>query len=193
MNIAVYGGTFNPPHMGHLITIEYVREQGHFDKILFIPSAQPPNKFETCLASADDRLRMTTLAIEETKEFEVSDLEIRRPGISYTIDTLQTVESLYPAAKISLIIGSDNFIEFQTWKSPNEILARAQLVVMNRPGFPLPPARNDFSRFATFIKVPQINISSSDIRRKVKLRHSIRYLVPKPVEEFILRKNLYRD
>jgi len=193
MNIGIYGGTFNPPHVGHLIAIESVRDQLHLDKVLFIPSAQPPNKFGSSLAPADDRLQMITLAIADTREFEVSDLEVRRHGISYTIDTIRALEGLHPGAGFSLIIGSDNFLEFQSWKSPKEILDRVQLVVMNRPGFVLPPTKNEFSKFSTFVKVPQINISSSEIRRRVKMRHSIRYLVPKQVEDYILRKNLYRD
>ncbi len=158
-----------------------------------MPSSQPPNKFDRCVAPAEDRLQMTSLAVEETPEFEVSDIEVRRRGISYTIDTLQALESLYGDARLSMIIGSDNFAEFQTWKSPNEIISRVQLVVMYRPGFPPPSQRDKFSRLATFVKVPQISISSSEIRRKVKMKQSIKYLVPGNVEEYILRKNLYRD
>ncbi len=193
MNLGIYGGTFNPPHIGHLIVVESVRDQLHLDKVLFIPSCQPPNKFGVSLASADDRLQMICLAIEHTSEFEVSDLELRRPGISYTIDTIRALEGLYPGAKLSLIIGSDNFLEFPSWKSPGEILDRVQLVVMNRPGFVPPPSKNEFARISTFVKVPQVHISSSEIRRKVKMNHSIRYLVPRSVEEYIFRKGLYRN
>ncbi len=193
MNLAIYGGAFNPPHVGHLITVESVREQLRFDRIFFIPSAQPPNKLAAALAPAEDRLEMTRLAIADVPEFEVSDVEIRRRGVSYTVDTVRILMEEHPGATFSLIIGSDNLMEFQTWKSPNDILARVQLVVMNRPGFTVTPSRNDVARFATFVTVPQIGISSTEIRRRIKLHRSIRFLVPPAVEAYIRRKCLYRD
>jgi nicotinate-nucleotide adenylyltransferase len=190
--LAIYGGTFNPPHIGHLITVECVREQLRLDGIYFIPSAQPPNKPGTALASADDRLQMTSLAVEGVPELAVSDIEIRRSGVSYTIDTITALGAQFPDASLMLIIGSDNFLEFQTWKSPTEILARVQLVVMHRPGFPVDQTHHEFARLATFVNVPQIGISSSDIRRRIKLGRSIRYLVPREVEAYIREHNLYR-
>jgi nicotinate-nucleotide adenylyltransferase len=190
--LAIYGGTFNPPHIGHLITVECVREQLRLDGIYLVPSAQPPNKPGTLLASADDRLKMTSLAIEGAPQMAVSDIEIRRSGVSYTIDTIMALGTQFPDASLMLIIGSDNFLEFQTWKSPTEILARVQMVVMNRPGFPIDQERHDLARLVSFVKVPQIGISSSDIRRRIKLGRSIRYLVPPQVEEYIRQHNLYR-
>ena len=134
MRIGIYGGTFNPMHVGHLIVIESVREQLQFDRLLFIPSANPPNKSDPSLAPAADRLQMARLGVEGNPDFEVSDIETSRGGISYTVDTLASLAALHPRASLSLIIGADNLIEFQTWKSPTEILDRAELVVMNRPG-----------------------------------------------------------
>ncbi len=193
MNLAIYGGAFNPPHFGHLITVESVREQLRFDKVFFVPSSQPPNKLAASLASAEDRLEMTRLAIAGITEFDVSDVEVRRRGVSYTVDTIRTLMEEHPGGTFSLIIGSDNLMEFQTWKSPTDILARVQLVVMNRPGFSVSPSRSDYARLATFVTVPQIGISSTEIRRRVKLHRSIRFLVPPAVEEYIRRKCLYRD
>jgi nicotinate-nucleotide adenylyltransferase len=190
--LAIYGGAFNPPHIGHLITVECVREQLRLDGIYLVPSAQPPNKAGVTLAPAEDRLKMTTLAIEGAREMAVSDIEVRRSGVSYTVDTIMALGTQFPDALLMLIIGSDNFLEFQTWKSPTEILARVQLVVMNRPGFPVDQAHHELARLATFVKVPQIGISSSDIRRRVKLGRSIRYLVPPAVEEYIRQNNLYK-
>jgi len=191
--IAIYGGAFNPPHIGHLITVESVREQLRIDGVYLIPSAQPPNKPGMMLAPAEDRYQMTAKAIPDTGEYAVSDIEIRRAGVSYTVDTVTTLAGEHPGAALMLIIGSDNFLEFQTWKAPTEILARVQLVVMNRPGFEVDQSRHELARIATFVKVPQIGISSSDIRRRVKMGRSIRYLVPPAVEEYIVRHQLYRD
>ena len=192
MRLGIFGGTFNPPHIGHLIVIENVRDQLHFDKVLLIPSANPPHKQDSSLASALDRYEMTKLAIQENTALEVSPLEIERRGPSYTIDTLSALAALYPKTDLTLVIGNDNFIEFGTWKSPDEILAMADLVVMNRSGFAMPDTKNEFSKSARFVTVPQIGISGSDIRLRVKMGRSIRYLVQRPVEEFIRYKGLYR-
>lgn len=192
MRIGLYGGTFNPIHVGHLIVIESVREQMLFDRLLFIPSANPPNKSDPSLAPAADRLNMARLALDGNPDFEVSDVETSRGGISYTVDTLAALAGLYPRATLSLIIGADNLIEFQTWKSPDEILEKAELVVMNRPGYAVQGVKSELSRLAKHVNVPQIGVSGTDIRRRVKLGRSIRYLVPPRVEEYIRSKGLYR-
>lgn len=193
MNIGIFGGTFNPPHIGHLIVVESVRDQMQFHRVLLIPSAQTPNKLDSALASADARLEMTRLAVQGNQDFLISDIEIQRRGISYTVDTITTLAGQYPNARLSLIIGIDNLLEFQTWKSPKEILTLADLVVMSRPGFTIRDSKNDFAKLAKFVNVPQIDISGTDIRRRVKLGRSIRYLVPRPVEEYITRCHLYKD
>jgi len=193
MKIGIFGGSFNPPHIGHLIVIECVRDYFRFDKILFIPSAQPPNKHDSLLAPASCRLEMLRMAVTPNPNYEVSDIEIERKGISYTIDTITALAGLYPRASLSLIIGADNIIEFETWKSPDDILSKAELVVMSRPGFDVHPSKGKFMRTAQYINVPMIGISGTDIRRRIKLGHSIHYLVLSPVEEYIIRKRLYKD
>ena len=192
MRIGIYGGTFNPMHIGHLIVIESVREQLQFDRLIFIPSANPPNKSDPALAPASDRLHMARLGVDGNPDFEVSDIETNRGGISYTVDTLKALGALYPRASLSLIIGADNLIEFQTWRSPDEIVDRAELVVMNRPGYAVHGVKNELSRLAKHVNVPQIGVSGTDIRRRVKLGRSIRYLVPRTIEEYIRQKGLYR-
>jgi nicotinate-nucleotide adenylyltransferase len=192
MNIGVFGGTFNPPHVGHLIVIESVRDQERFDTILFVPSASPPNKQDGSVAPPADRLKMTQLAVQGNPFLEVTDIEIRRTGLSFTIDTVEALASLHPEARLSLIIGTDNLLDFHTWKSPKDILAKAELVVMSRPGFDLRQAHPEYARLAKIVNVPQVGVSGTDIRRRVKLGRSIRYLVPKPVEEFIRHSDLYR-
>jgi nicotinate-nucleotide adenylyltransferase len=193
MKIGIFGGTFNPPHIGHLIVAESVREQLQFDRVLLIPSAQTPNKHDAVLAQADARLEMTRLASEGNKWFAVSDIEVRRQGISYTVDTVNALAAEYPGAILSLLIGVDNLLEFHSWKLPHEILSRADLVVLSRPGFARADVKSEFTRLATFVNVPHIGISGTDIRRRVKLGRSIRYLVPRSVEEYIERYRLYKD
>ena len=199
MKIGIFGGTFNPLHTGHLVVIESVRDQLHFDKIVFIPSANPPNKRDAILAPASKRLEMAQLAVAGNEHFEISDIEIRREGLSYTVDTVRELTALYPRDTLSLIMGSDNLLEFQTWKSPEEIISMVDITVMSRPGTahqtPMigKGLKQDYARLATFVSVPQIGISGTDIRRRVKLRRSIRYLVPVQVEEYIYHSNLYRE
>ncbi|MGA2622587.1 MAG: nicotinate-nucleotide adenylyltransferase [Bacteroidota bacterium] len=193
MNIGIYGGSFNPPHFGHLIVLESVQDQLRFDKVLFIPAASPPHKNDPTLAPAAERLEMTRLAIEGNAAFQASDIEIRRDGRSYSIDTLDSLAAEHPGDKFSLIIGADNFLEFETWKSAREILTKAEVVVMNREGFSAHPEKSEFVRMVRFVHVPNIGISSTDIRRRVKLGRSIRYLVPQSVENHIRRKGLYRN
>ena len=193
MKLGIFGGSFNPPHIGHLIVAESVRDQLQFEKILFIPSANPPNKHDRSVAPAMDRLQMTRLAVQGNSDFDVSDIEAQRGGISYTIDTVTALAALYPKANISLIIGTDNLLEFQTWKSPDEILSKVDLVAMTRPGFSTQADHGKLSKFVTFVNVPQIGISGTEIRRRVKTGRTIRYLVPQAVQEFIVKRGLYRE
>jgi nicotinate-nucleotide adenylyltransferase len=192
MKLGIFGGSFNPPHVGHLIVIESVRDILQFDKVLFIPSAQTPNKQDSLLAPPAVRLEMAHIAVKGSRYFEASDIELQRRGISYTIDTVNELASRYTRFEISLIIGADNLAEFETWKSPDEILAKTELIVMNRPGFDPRSVKNKYSRSAKFVNVPQIGISGTDIRRRIKLGHSIHYLVPQSVENYILQQGLYK-
>jgi len=192
MNLAIFGGSFNPPHIGHLIVLESVRDQLVLDKVILVPSAQPPNKPNSMLAPPALRLEMTELAVKGNPDFEVSGIELQRRGMSFTVDTINQISALHPRAKLFLIIGADNMLEFDTWKAPDDILAKAELIVMSRPGYSLHDMKSKTARAARFVNVPQIGISGTDIRRRVKLGRSIRYLVPRSVEEYILQKRLYK-
>lgn len=191
MNIGIFGGTFNPPHTGHLIVAESVREQLHLDKILFIPSARPAHKSRNSIVVATHRVEMTRRAIAENPHFELSEIEVRRKGKSYTIDTLEQLKNLYPNDELFLVIGADELIDFHTWKSPESILKACQVVVMNRPGCDISHVANDLIRKVVFVGVPHIEISSTDIRAKVRQGKSIRYLVPAEVEEYIFQSKIY--
>ena len=192
VNVAVYGGTFNPPHYGHLIVAESVRESLRLGRILFIPTNTPPHKGAQALAPSSDRLTMTKLAVAGNNGFETSDIEVARGGLSYTVDTLKAVAARHPGSRLKLLIGADNVFDFEGWKSPADILDIADLVVMSRPGYEIQKSRTGFLSHATIVTVPQIGISGTDIRRRVKFHQSIRYLVPPAVEEYIRRHGLYK-
>jgi nicotinate-nucleotide adenylyltransferase len=193
MNIGIFGGTFNPPHVGHLIAAEAVTDQLGLDRIVFVPSADPPHKSDVSRSTAVHRLEMTRLAISGDGRFEVSDLEVRREGKSYTVDTVIAFGALYPRSRLYLLMGNDNLSEFHTWKSPREIIARCELVVFPRPDFPTIDEKSEFARRARRISIPHIGLSASDIRRRVKMGKSIRYMVTANVEEYILIHGLYRE
>lgn len=193
MRIGVFGGTFNPPHTGHLIVAETARESLNLDKVLFIPSSIPPHKTFQSLVDAERRMAMVKLAISGNPHFEVSDIELRRDGKSYTVDTLRMLTTLYPRSQLFLLIGIDNLLELHTWKEPEEIFALCEVVAINRPGFSLSAVRKDYLRRVTLLRSPNIDISSSEIRRKARAGKSIRYLVPPAVEAYILKHGAYRE
>jgi nicotinate-nucleotide adenylyltransferase len=193
MKIGVFGGTFNPPHLGHLIVAESARESLNLDKVLFIPCASSPHKSSGSLVDADCRLEMVKLATSGNTRFEASDIEIERGGRSYTVDTLRALTVLYPHAELYLLIGIDNLLELHTWKEPEEIFGLTEVVAINRPGFDPASVRKDYLRRVTFLRYPSIDISSSEIRRKAKMGKSIKYLVPSAVESYILKHGAYRE
>ena len=192
MKLGIFGGAFNPPHIAHLIVAESVREQLQLDKVVFVASADPPHRSDVGRATASTRFEMTKLSVDDNNFFEVSDIEIQRAGKSYTIDTLAVLEGLYPGSKLYLLIGSDNLAEFHTWKSSGEILTKCELVAFSRPDFSMKELKNEFAKSARIVNVPHVGISASEIRRRVKMGRSIRYMVRRNVEEYILRNGLYR-
>jgi nicotinate-nucleotide adenylyltransferase len=193
MRMGVFGGTFNPPHLGHLIVAESAKEALSLDTVLFIPCASPPHKSSRSLADAECRLEMVKLAISGNSSFQASDIEIQRGGRSYTIDTLRALTAMYPRAQLYLLIGIDNLLELHTWKEPDEIFGLAEVVSVNRPGFEPADVRKDYLRRVTSLRYPNIDISSSEIRRKAKMGKSIKYLVPSAVESYILKHGAYRE
>lgn len=189
--VGIFGGTFDPPHIGHLITARTVLEIRKLKKIIFIPNGISPNKKYQGVAGVHDRLKMLMLSIEGVSNFEYSKLEIDNPEVSYTINTLRKLKNLYE--EIELIIGYDNLLEFSTWKEPDEILKFAKLVVLKR-NTPGKPGRKDkFYRAAVFVDTPVIEISATEIRRRVKNGLPIDFLVADKVKEYICRFNLYKE
>jgi nicotinate-nucleotide adenylyltransferase len=192
----VFGGAFNPVHMAHLIIAEDVRQQMHLDKVLFIPYSNPPHKDSGILLESKYRLQMLQYAVDGNPYFEVSDIEIRSTlnSKTYTVDTLLKLRELYKSegVKFYLIIGLDNLIELHTWKDPGKLFLLSEVVVLNRPGYFIQSVENDYNRRVVFIPAPNIDISASDIRNKIRDKKSIKYLVPDKVEKFIVENNLYK-
>ena len=191
MRIGIYGGTFNPPHIGHLIVAEQVRTELGLDKIIFIPSFISPHKQEEESDLAAHRLAMTTLAVSDNTKFKCSDIEVAKKEISFTIHTLEQLKREYPSDSFFLIIGMDNYLTFHLWKEPKRILELGTLVVMNRHSYPKQVNEVFGTKKTLFVDVPNIDISSSDIRKRVKEKRSIQYLVPKRVEEYISANGLF--
>lgn len=192
MKVGVFGGTFNPPHMGHLIVAEYVCEKLNLDRILFIPTAVPPHKQGLDIVEAHHRYEMVLCAIQGNRRFEASDVEITRGGVSFTVETLQYLHKQRHEDSFHLLIGVDNLMGFHTWKEPERILELASVVAMTRPGFSLKSFDDKFRNRILICDVPEIAIESRTIRARVAEGKSIRYLVPVAVEAYIAKHNLYK-
>lgn len=191
--LGILGGTFDPIHFGHLILAEQLKEELKLQKVMFIPSANPPHKENHPVSSAINRLGMVKIAIRDNPDFLISDLELKRRGKSYTIDTLTQIKKLYKDSELFFLLGSDAIDELPTWKEPDKIFQKVKVVIALRPGFDRINRENRFVKKSLLIPINGLNISSTQIREKVRIRKSIRYLVPPEVEKFIRAKKLYRS
>ena len=191
MKICLFGGTFDPPHIGHLLIAQTVCEAEGFDKVVFIPANRSPNKKVATLQK--DRVDMLELAVEGNPNFEISDLEIRRGGVSYTIDTLRAFkdELVDENDEISYLIGSDSLLDFKNWKEPKEIIEKSNVIVAIRPGFRPSDIPSWLLHGVHFANIPRFEISSSNIRKRWAEDKTIRYMVTLPVWEYINKHNLY--
>jgi nicotinate-nucleotide adenylyltransferase len=189
MRIGLFGGTFDPPHVGHLIAASDAFEHLGLERLLLIPSAVPPHKRDRSHAPAGLRLEMVRAAVEGDDRFEVLDLELRREGPSYTVDTLRELIAARPGCEFVLLLGVDAARDLPTWKDPDAVLEMARLGVMTREGEPMPTGVA-----ATLQPVPvtRVDVSATQIRRRVAEGRSIRYLVPERVRDVIRREGLYR-
>ncbi len=201
MRLGIYGGSFDPIHYGHLILAENCREQANLDQIWFLPSSIAPHKRDGATLSDRQRVELVELAISGHDAFICSDNELKRGGISYTVDTLTEVCEQHPNHELFLLMGADSLYQFETWREPEKICALAIPLVVNRPG-------NDkvnldvFARYVDeerlalildhAISSPLIEISSSDIRARVAASQTIRYLLPRAVEKYIEAQELYQ-
>jgi nicotinate-nucleotide adenylyltransferase len=188
--VGVFGGSFDPIHFGHLITTTFVYEFRNLEKVIFIPNNISPLKIDMTLTESEHRVNMLKLAIEQYPFFEYSDLEIQRREISYTYTTLLELKKIH--ANLELIIGFDNLVVFDKWNNPDKIIQLAKLIVMKRKTDMIPSKQNKFFDVATVIDTPTVEISSSEIRNKVKEGRSIEYLVPEKVKDYIYQNKLYK-
>ncbi|HEX9934690.1 MAG TPA: nicotinate-nucleotide adenylyltransferase [bacterium] len=194
MKIGFFGGTFDPVHIGHLLVAETVRSDFGLDRVVFIPACIQPFKPDGAVADARSRLRMVELALKGHPSLEVSDIEIRRGGVSYTVDTLKALRqsTAESADDFFWIVGMDGLIEMNRWKRAEDLLELATVLVASRPGFDEAQADALIRARAVQVETPPIGISSSQIRSRVRLGTSIRFWVPDAVERFIMREGLYR-
>jgi nicotinate-nucleotide adenylyltransferase len=188
--VGIFGGTFDPVHIGHLITAQAVKEIRGLEKIIFIPAFISPHKVDANISSPLHRLNMIKLSTEDIPYFDFSDMEIKKEYVSYTIDTLKELKKKYD--KIELIIGYDNIFDFSTWKDPDKILELADLIVLRRKTSVKPVEMDKYYHSAIFVDTPAIEISSSEIRQRIADNMPIDFLVHPKVKEYILKYNLYK-
>jgi nicotinate-nucleotide adenylyltransferase len=214
--IGVLGGTFNPIHYGHLAAAEEIRDRLKLDRVLFIPVYLPPHKQEEGMLSAVQRLEMVRLATAGNPHFKISDIEVKREGMSYTIDTIEALRAANPGAEFYFITGLDSFLEIQTWKDWEKLLSLCCFVVLSRPGYKfkdllkigfMKQAKKEIDTLDRGVEthvliegdgirvclelVPFYDISSTDIRKRTHEARTIKYHLPETVENYIIENKLY--
>ena len=191
MKICLFGGTFDPPHIGHLLLAQTIFEEECFDKVLFIPAYQPPHKNN--FSPVKDRVNMLKLAIKENPNFEISEIELDRGGVSYTVDTIKALKDELKIANESCyyLMGSDTLLDFHSWKKPREILNECRVIVAIRPGFRPSDLKSWILHKIHFSNIPRFEISSSNIRARWTKNKTIRYMVTLPVWNYINKNKLY--
>lgn len=196
--IAILGGTFDPLHIGHLAIAEDARHALQAEQIIFIPAAQQPFKLHNQMTPAADRLAMTHLGIADNPAFTVSDLEIRRGGVSYTVETIERLREEYPQHELFFIVGADAAASLPLWHQVDRLLSLCQIVVVERPGYTfdlealiaeLPAARSRLMRIAG----PALDISASELRERLRSGRPVRYHLPTSIREYIEARGLYQD
>jgi nicotinate-nucleotide adenylyltransferase len=188
LKIGILGGTFNPIHIGHLILAEEVREKLKLEKVIFVPTYIPPHKQNSDVAAAAERLRMVKAAIKGNEKFVASDIEIKRRGPSYTVDTVKAFNKKFPGNELYFITGSDLLKYLDEWKDFRELLRLVKFVVATRPGYPL----ENIPSYVQRVSIRAVDVSAFEIRQCIKELKSFRYLVPEGVFEYINKKKLYR-
>jgi nicotinate-nucleotide adenylyltransferase len=196
--LGVMGGTFDPIHVGHLAVAEEAREALRLDRILFVPAGQPPHKVPGSVTLVRHRLAMVEAAIADNPAFELSQIEVERPGPSFTVDTVEGLADRFNGAALHLILSAETFAELPTWHEPDRLFEAARVAVVPREGYPAPdpawlaaafPGRDDR---VDYLEGPRLGLSSTAIRGRVAAGRSIRYLVPPVVEAYIAANQLYR-
>ena len=190
--VGVFGGTFDPIHCGHLVCADQLREAFGLDRVIFVPCNRSPHKPRYRAAPVGHRIRMAELAIRDCKAFAVSDVEARRGGLSYTVDTVAELKlMLGPRVELWLLLGMDAYLEVPAWKNWEQVIRECLLGVARRPGYARAGLEGAVLERTRFTETTEIGISSSDIRRRLRLGKSVAFLVPGSVEAYIRRNRLY--
>ena len=218
MKVGIFGGTFNPIHYGHLRAAEEVGEQLGLDRVLFVPSGNPPLKTKD-IAPARQRFEMAKIAVKDNRLFALSDIESRLPGKSYTVKTIEALQKENPQVEFSLILGIDAFLDIPNWWRPEHLVTLAHFIIISRPGYAfldlqsspyikinkpmlkgldasdieLHKATLPSQREAVLLRLTPLGISSTEIRRLVQLRSSIKYLLPPAIQSYIMNNKLYKS
>ncbi len=198
--IGILGGTFDPVHIAHLMVASEAKRACGLNRVLLMPAGAPPHKEARALTAAAHRLAMARLAVEGMEGFAVSDLELRTPGIDYTVDTLRLLRHEYPGAKLYFIVGGDSLMALDQWRSPEKLLKLAAFAAVYRPGLELAVLERKrcelLGRFGgeiTLVACPGMDISSTEVRRRAAAGQSIAGLVPPAVGAYIAAHGLYRE
>lgn len=191
MDIGLFGGSFNPPHVAHRIVAEIARDQFELEEIWWIPNATPPHKPSEDLAEVGHRVAMTRRLASSNPTFRLCDIEVERAGISYTVETVRRLQDQYPDTEFGLIIGTDSLDHFAEWHRPEEIVDRVSLIVYKRPGSIEAVPDRRFANHVRYVAAPVMEVSGTEIRARRRAGRSIRYLVPEPVYAYIEEHDLY--
>lgn len=198
MKIGIMGGTFDPVHYGHLFIAEHVKEQAGLDKILFIPTGDPPHKNQKKITDKKDRYAMTKLAVQDNPDFMLSSIETDRETTCYTADTAAELEKLYPGTDFYYIVGADALRDMAGWRNPVEFLSKLHILAVDRvtednvdTEVAAQALRDTFDAKIDVLHLPLIEISSTEIREKLKNRQSVRYMLPDAVIDYITNRKLY--
>lgn len=196
--VALFGGTFDPPHLGHLIVAETVREALRLDRVEFVVAADPPHKLENARTPFSDRVRMAELAVDGSPHFQLNVSEGARRGPSFTVDTLRLRRASNPDDQLWFLMGADSLVDLRTWREPSSIIELARLAVAARPGYHVAMGEIErvlpgVTRASTVIDTPLIDLSSRDLRRRVRNGLSITYRTPETVAAYIRERGLYLD
>lgn len=199
MRLGIYGGTFDPVHYAHLLLAEQCREQLALDEVWFIPAAINPHKLTAKSAAPKDRLAMLRLAIAGMERFRVSDMEIARGGVSYTVDTLAELKSADASRDLYLLVGADSLGDLPNWREPERILELARVGAVNR-GRGAPPLEEAAAALGPLLRervdlveMPAVDLSATDIRRRASQNQSLRFMTPPAVERYMVERRLYCD
>ena len=195
--VGVLGGTFDPPHLGHLVIARQALTKLGLTRVLFAPTRQPPHKPADGITPIEDRLAMVRLAIAAQPDFSLSQIDVDRAGPTYTVDTMHLLRQQFPDAELYFIMGMDSLSTILTWRSPDRLIQACRLVVFNRPGYSVDLAALEaqlpgLRERTVMLPAPALDIAASDIQRRVRAGQSIAHLVPEAVAAYIAEHKLYQ-